>query len=149
KAIPTILTPDQVKRFRQIMLQIREQPATRVGVTTVPIPSAAAYPGVAEAIKLTPEQKTRMIEGDEPATVLTADQKTVIKEIPGEPNKGPTTTPTPPPVNDPNPRPPTGLLQFPSRTRSLATGAFDEPLKITPQQRVKLEAANADFQEAT
>ena len=70
-----MLTAKYAKRFRQIMLQAHEQPTNSPrGAIATTIASAAAYPGVAEAIKLTDEQKKKLIDGTATAEVLTADQ---------------------------------------------------------------------------
>jgi hypothetical protein len=91
KALTDILTAEQAKRFRQIVLQSRERPPAE-GVRPRPsalVPSAVGYPGVADAVKLTPEQKKNLAGGTNPSEVLTADQKAAIKGMLGDPFKGP------------------------------------------------------------
>ncbi|MBY0461266.1 MAG: hypothetical protein K2V38_28410, partial [Gemmataceae bacterium] len=79
--IAKVLDEDQAKRFRQIMLQTREL----AGQWVV---SAVSYPGVAEAVKLTEENRNKMILGTASAEVLTDEQKSAIKKMLGEPFKG-------------------------------------------------------------
>ena len=49
---------------------------------------AVAYPGVTEAIKLTPEQKMRILAGTWSGDVLNDEQKSAIKEMFGKPYQG-------------------------------------------------------------
>lgn len=88
KALGEILTADQAKRFRQVAIQIREQPAQPFGADLTTVSSAASYPGVAEAVKLTAEQKKKLIDGTAPANVLTDEQKAAVKDLRGDPFKG-------------------------------------------------------------
>jgi hypothetical protein len=85
KGLIDILTKEQQTRYRQLMLQRAESglmPPNRIV-----IPSAAAYPGVAEAIKLTAEQKKMLLVGEGAAQVLSDEQKMAIKTMLGEPAK--------------------------------------------------------------
>lgn len=92
-SIRTILTPDQSARFRQIMLQSYEPRTSPPAVPTTRVMSAAAYPGVAAELKLTDEQKQRLIAGEAAAQVLTPEQNAAIAKMLGEPFKGDFTVP--------------------------------------------------------
>lgn len=76
------LTEKQAKRYRQIMLREREQVGSRAGDY---VGSAVSFPGVAEEVKLTGDQKARLIEGEEPLEVLSPDQHLSIADMLGEP----------------------------------------------------------------
>jgi hypothetical protein len=80
-ALAGILDPRQAKRFRQLMIQHRERPDSPY---TTAVVSGVTYPGVAEELKLTAEQKKRLIEGDHPVDVLTEGQRKAYKEMLGE-----------------------------------------------------------------
>ena len=81
KALNDILTREQLLRFRQIVLQQLEA-GVRVDFPGQ-LPTAAIYPGVAEAIRLTVPQKNRLQNGDKAADVLSEDQKQVIEGMLG------------------------------------------------------------------
>jgi hypothetical protein len=86
QTLQSILTNEQQKRFAELMIQSREaQRSTRLSIagsnTTV------ALPGVAKAIELTSEQKTKILEGKSPTEVLTAEQKAKLTKLAGEPAK--------------------------------------------------------------
>ena len=142
EALGKLLDEDQAKRFRQIMIQVREQrPQTPPGARTALIPSAVVYPGVAEAVKLTDEQKKQLIAGAEPATVLTDAQKSAIKAMEGKKFDGDLTFP------QFGTRPP----QMPATVRLFAAGnvpVAEEDLKLTAEQLKALAAARVAYQKA-
>lgn len=138
-ALAEVLTPGQRERFRQVMLQIAE---ARNGPTVYQVPSAVAYPGVADAVKLTAGQRAKLLAGADPAEVLTADQKAAIRAMLGDQYRGRVTPTTIGPVNTPAP------AAGPSRVRQLTTGRFDAVLKITPEQKAKIAAAYASYEDA-
>ncbi|QDU23534.1 hypothetical protein [Urbifossiella limnaea] len=78
-----LLTPAQGKRFREIMMQARERNAITKGASM--LPSAVSYPGAAEAVGLTADQRTALIAGTDAAEVLTAPQKETLAKLMGEP----------------------------------------------------------------
>ncbi len=94
KALADILTKEQQARFRELLIQHAEAPrrdtgkgffgkgGSPAGFTTRV--SAASVPGVAEAIKLTAEQKKQIFDGAPAATVLTDAQKAAIKKMMGK-----------------------------------------------------------------
>jgi hypothetical protein len=80
-----LLTAEQARRFREIMLQYfnnpRESGLANQNGTIHPV----AYPGVAETVKLTEEQKKSLLAGTSPYEVLTFEQKKAIVKMLGEP----------------------------------------------------------------
>lgn len=86
KALADILTPGQAERFRQLMLQSADQflARNRGGSAFGP----AGYPGVATAIKLTDDQKAKLLDGNHPGVVLTAGQNSAIEVLMGRPFTG-------------------------------------------------------------
>lgn len=141
KAVGEFLTADQVKRFRQLMLQRAEAEnnSTRRNATTVP--GAISYAGVAEAVKLTAEQKTKLIDGEKSDEVLTADQKAAIKGMLGKKFEGDWTT-----------RPTTGpgggfrrLDAMPTTAAVLLNVSWDV-FKLTPEQVTKLVPVVNEYQ---
>lgn len=132
-----LLTADQAKRFREIMMQARERNAARIagrgGISTA-IPSAVAYPGVAEAIRLTADQKKSLFDGTAPAQVLTADQKAAITKMLGAPY-------TPAPVATTLPRATQTLTILTGRNSATAAA-----LGLTPEQTQAIEAAQEKYQ---
>ncbi|MCE9532787.1 MAG: hypothetical protein K8T89_16950 [Planctomycetes bacterium] len=144
KAITEILTADQRKRLRQIVLQIMEGPNTLTSIYSRY--GAAAYPGVAEEIKLTPEQKAKLFGGTKPADVLSDMQKSAIKDMLGEPYKGRTTTTPGSGAGGPGggfgggSRASSGdsAPSIPARVRLITGNRLDEPLKVTPEQKKKI-----------
>jgi Spy/CpxP family protein refolding chaperone len=88
KALREHLKPEQAKRFREIMLQLQEGPSSRTrGFAPSDIRSAVIYPGVAEEVKLTAQQKDKLLDGAPPAEVLTGEQKSAIRAMLGQPYK--------------------------------------------------------------
>ena len=85
KALTDTLTKEQLARLRELELQRLEEPA--LGGGPLGRPTAAGYPGVAEAIKLTAEQKKQLLAGEIPSEVLTAAQKELIAGMLGKPVK--------------------------------------------------------------
>jgi hypothetical protein len=79
KVIREIMTPEQFKRYEQVLFQLYE----RRGLA-----SALRLQEIAQQLKLTDEQKTKLANNEEPAKVLTADQTAKLKELRGEPFKG-------------------------------------------------------------
>jgi hypothetical protein len=94
KVLADVLTKEQQARFRELNLQQLEAPAGPGGSGPgggfgpgFAFRTAASYPGVAEAIKLTAEQKKRLIDDGRPADVLTDEQKKQIAGMLGKPAK--------------------------------------------------------------
>ncbi|MFO0868652.1 MAG: hypothetical protein U0935_06845 [Pirellulales bacterium] len=90
-ALSKLLTAEQAARFRQLMLQAllaAERSSTGFGVYT-----AAGYPGVAEELKLTDEQRQRLIDGAKTEAVLTAEQAAQLQRLTGTPFTGSLTLP--------------------------------------------------------
>ncbi|HYH69479.1 MAG TPA: hypothetical protein VD866_32590 [Urbifossiella sp.] len=81
------LNPEQRKRFRQLCIQCRQSLNSQQmgGNNMYP---ATGVPGVADDLKLTPEQRKRIIDtGDEDGT-LTAAQRAEFKRLTGPPMAG-------------------------------------------------------------
>jgi Spy/CpxP family protein refolding chaperone len=92
KCIADLLTPEQARRFHQLMIQARDQlPRARFDI--LPVTSVAAYPGVADAIKLTAAQKDQLVGGIDPDYVLTPDQRAIIVKLKGDLVQGDLTPP--------------------------------------------------------
>lgn len=86
KTLNDLLTLGQARRFRQVMLQSLERgPAERL---TLEIPSAVAYPGVADAVKLTDAQRASLIDGEHPRDVLSPEQHVAVRAMLGAPFRG-------------------------------------------------------------
>lgn len=87
QAFDTHFTPAQRKRFRELCIQVRQQlTAQQLGNGGMYLPTAV--PGVAADLKLTPDQRKRLIEtGDEDGT-LTAEQRAELKRLAGPPLAG-------------------------------------------------------------
>lgn len=138
-----ILTNDQAARFRQIMMQAREQAPLGFEKTTAVV-SAVAYPGAAEAVKLTPEQRKALLAGALAKEVLTAEQKTLLERLMGEPFQGEFSTA----------KTTTKESAFPiSPIITLLVGKTTGPgveaeLKLTPEQSKRLTAARTAYQSA-
>jgi hypothetical protein len=137
-----LLSEEQAKRFRQLQLQYWEQEA---GTPTSPrgslVASAAAYPGVAEAIKLTEDQQKKLTAGVAAAEVLTDAQKSAIKEMLGTPFKGPLGAGGgPSPFN----------VRSSAIVRLFAVPPKDteDPIKFTDDQVKALTAARGAYQSA-
>ncbi len=134
-ALGKLLTPEQAKRFREIMLQAHDRGEVNQNAVTRPIRSAITYPGVAETVKLTDEQKKKLLAGSPPAKVLTDDQRKAIAGMLGEPFEGdfytPPFTTRPPgfPERSTIPKPtPIGQLYLADKT------SVETALKLTPEQ---------------
>lgn len=138
KALGDIFTEPQAKRFKEVMLQVRDGAVPPKGIAAI-VRAPAAYPGVAEAIKLTPEQKKRLIDNEDAAAVLTDDQKAALKLMMGEPYKGSRAT--------------GGFVVPPNLPRSTSRvnllGRSPESLKLSPEQQAKVTAAYLEYREAT
>jgi len=81
------LNPEQRKRFRQLCIQCRQSLNAQQGGMNNMYP-ATGVPGVADDLKLTPEQRKRIVDtGDEDGT-LTAAQRTELKRLTGPPMAG-------------------------------------------------------------
>ncbi len=99
KELADILTPEQQARFRQIVLQTRAKPSTTVRGTMSVVSryvTAAGYPGVADELKLTMEQREKLTGGTLADQVLTPEQNKQLQSLLGEPYKGQLIAPTPP-----------------------------------------------------
>lgn len=79
-------TADQKKRFGELCIQLRQQlTAQQAGGGAYP---ATGAPGVADRLKLTPEQRTRIIDTGEEDEVLTAAQRAELTRLAGAPLAG-------------------------------------------------------------
>lgn len=79
-------TADQKKRFGELCIQLRQQlTAQQAGGNAYP---ATGAPGVADRLKLTPEQRTRIIDTGEEDEVLTAAQRAELTRLAGTPLAG-------------------------------------------------------------
>jgi DNA-binding TFAR19-related protein (PDSD5 family) len=131
KALDDILTTEQRKRFRQLVIQYHERvPGSGFGELGVPTP-AVGVPGVADEVKLTADQKQKILDGTDPNEVLTGDQKATIKKLAGEPMKGEFTQPF---WGGGRPRGSTRLTL-------LDAGAINPELKLTAEQEYKIALA--------
>lgn len=80
--------PDQKKRFRELCVQLRQQlNAQQVGGGGGGYP-ASGTPGVADELKLTPEQRQRIVDTGEEDEVLTPDQQAHLRRLAGTPIPG-------------------------------------------------------------
>jgi hypothetical protein len=78
--------PDQKKRFRELCIQLRQQlNDQRVGSGAYPVSGA---PGVADELKLTVEQRKRIIDTGEEDETLTPAQRAQLKRLAGTPISG-------------------------------------------------------------
>lgn len=143
KALADVLSKEQQARLRELMLQRLESPPAGGGFRAPGrlLPTAASYPGVADAIKLTAGQKEKLLGGDAPAGVLTAAQKEQIKGMLGKPADlaavfAPTPGVGPPGAFGPSLSPENQLL--------LNTSVWDA-LKLTDDQVVKLVPAANEY----
>lgn len=141
KKLAEILTPEQQKRFRELMIQYREMLANQQGGfrTTV---SAVGLPGVAEDLKVTADQKKRLLAGDAPGDVLTADQKAALKKLAGTPMKGEFARG---PTGGPRPT----ALQPSVRMSLLESAALVAELKLTADQEYRVALALEAYYRAT
>jgi hypothetical protein len=81
------LTADQRKRLPGLGIQLRQQlNADRGGGAAVYPPTGT--PGVADALKLTPEQRKRILETGQEDDVLTPAQRDELKQLAGPPLTG-------------------------------------------------------------
>lgn len=151
KALGGILTKEQRARLGELMIQQAEGPRTGPGGGTVAAPS---LPGVAEAIKLTDDQKKKYLDGAAAAEVLTDDQKKAIKEMAGKAvdievvfaRRGPGGGPGgdgPGPISGP-PR-----AALPHTVTLARSTVFWDAIKVAPEQVNKLAAAFNEYTLAT
>lgn len=77
RLVADILTPEQARRFRGILVQDLQKNATPGAVTR--------FPGVAEELKLTEEQTNRLAQGRSLASVLTPEQQKRLQDLAGAP----------------------------------------------------------------
>ncbi len=97
-ALAKILTPEQRTRFRQLMLQAlvaNERRGNSFRLQTVAGYTVTGYPGVAQELQLTDEQKERLINGTATALVLTTDQSAQLTKLLGPPFAGDLSLPPP------------------------------------------------------
>jgi hypothetical protein len=128
KAVGDILSADQLKRFKQLVLQ--RAPATGV----------ARYTDVIDGLKLTDEQKQELSDGESPDTVLTRDQQARLKEMQGEPFKGTLTRALP-----------AGLPPFrvtPPVVYYLEQPSVQDDLKLSDEQRRQVKGLAPLWQKA-
>jgi hypothetical protein len=79
KVIRDILTPEQFKRYEQVLLQLTERRSPG---------SAARITEIAQQLRITPEQQEKLAANEDPAKVLTEQQQAKLKELSGEPFQG-------------------------------------------------------------
>lgn len=135
KSLADLLTPEQARRFHQLMIQARDQlPRARFDI--LPVSSLAAYPGVAEAVNLTTAQKEQLVGGIDPHFVLTPEQKATVARLKGDLVQGDLT-------------PPNQRSALVVRGAGRYTDLLDvnwESLKLTPEQIAKLVPAITRYQ---
>lgn len=128
KALADILDKDQQARLRELFLQQLE---TRITSPFANSYGAVGYPGVADAIKLTADQKKKLFANERTADVLTDDQKKAVQAMLGKPADLTTVF---------------AVTAGPARNRSalppgyqlLLNSALWDELKLTPEQVTKL-----------
>jgi Spy/CpxP family protein refolding chaperone len=141
RTLNKVFASAQAKRFRQIM--IRERNGIRVvtsGMYRYLIESAAAYPGVAEELKLRDEQRQELIGGKSPEKVLTEQQKSAIEKMLGEAFGDESAT-----------RRPSFVFYATGFLEDFVTGQnrlFAPALKLTADQSKSLEAVRQAYREA-
>jgi hypothetical protein len=152
--IETLLSAEQARRFREIMLQVLKHtadipPGLTSNIRPMTISHPIRYPGVAEAVKLTDKQKQQLISKESLDDVLTRDQRKAIAKMLGEPFKGSLRE-----IQDPSlitqplrPVTPTRrVIPPPLITLSDAAGKkLDEVLKLTAEQSKTINKALGDF----
>jgi len=104
--------------------------------------SAVGLPGVAEDLKVTADQKKRLLAGDAPGDVLTADQKAALKKLAGTPMKGEFARG---PTGGPRPT----ALQPSVRMSLLESAALVAELKLTADQEYRVALALEAYYRAT
>jgi hypothetical protein len=137
KVVGDILTPDQLKRFKQVTLQ---QLAARPGPLAGR--AVARYKEVIEGLKLTEAQREQLFVGEALDKVLTKDQQAKWKELLGEPFKG--TLALGFPAGGPG-----GLRAPPLILRYAEHPAVQAELKLSDEQRKKVDDLRAKWREAT
>jgi hypothetical protein len=147
EALASVLDQKQARRFRQIMMQQREYAVRPFDRS---IRSAATYPGVAEELKLSAEQRKRLIEGEHAAEVLTDQQWTSLRaslgdrytgDAPFDPlaRFGPRGVPAPQPKKTPQPVKTPRINREQARAEFLTLFSW-EPLALSPEQATQLTA---------
>lgn len=141
KALADVFTADQAKRWQELLVQRAEilnnqNRGGGIGATNLGV---IAVPGVADAVKLTAEQKKKLLDEGKPDEVLTAEQKATIKELAGKKHEGDFAV---------GPRggfTPTQRSTWPTTAailRAVPSGVF----KITPEQTDKFAEALNRYQ---
>lgn len=135
KSLADILTKEQQARLREVFLQQLDMRVTSPFANSF---GAVGYPGVAEAVKLTADQKKKILAGERSADVLTDEQKKAIQGMLGKTADLPTIFA--------NPRPPRSPVVAvpPTHSALLDTTLWDE-LKLTPEQITKLVPALNEY----
>jgi hypothetical protein len=131
KALADILTAEQRKRFRELVIQYREQVAAAAPGVLNTTTSGVGLPGVADELKITADQKRKLLDGSDPADVLTADQQVLLKKLAGEPAKGAFLI-----AGRGSPR-----VRASTRVSLLDTPPVADELKLTPEQRYRVGLA--------
>lgn len=139
KVVDGILTADQAKRHRELMLQRAENLLNQAkgGFFNTGV-GAVGYPGIAEAVKLSSAQKTKLLDGDTPSAVLTADQKAAIKNMLGKEFQG----------NFGFAQRPGPGATSPTTAAVLVNVSWDV-FKLTPEQVTKLVPVANEYQRET
>ncbi|MFO0879421.1 MAG: hypothetical protein U0840_18905 [Gemmataceae bacterium] len=143
KALADILTKEQRTRFHELLIQQAE--AARGTPALVLRSGAVSIPGVAEAIKLTVEQKKRILDGTPEADVLTDNQKATLKTLRGKEAE----------IVEIFARPgsPVATAPFasalPAAARLPQTLAYWDAIKVTPEQATRLTRALNAYHLAT
>ncbi len=85
EALASILDAEQTKRFREIMIQRRERgELLGLRARSTELRCGLTYPGVAEELRLSAEQKRRLAGDEHPVAVLTGEQWKAYRELRGE-----------------------------------------------------------------
>jgi hypothetical protein len=143
KAVADVLTKEQQARFREINLQRLEAPPLPGPGFGPPVQTtAASYPGVAEEVKLTAEQKKKLLDGTKPADVLTAEQKKAIAGMLGKPAKLDVVFAPP---NFPGPGPGVPARALSSEAQLLLNTVAWDGVKLTRDQVSKLVPAANEY----
>ncbi|MFO0879419.1 MAG: hypothetical protein U0840_18895 [Gemmataceae bacterium] len=135
KTLADILTKEQRARFREVLIQQAEAARGTPGLALRS--GAVSIPGVAEAIKLTAEQKKNILDGTPEATVLTDNQKAAIKAMRGKEVQIAAIFGR----SDFSAFQPTSRQPLPRAVTLTQTLAYWDAIKVTPEQAARLAAA--------
>jgi hypothetical protein len=137
KALAALLTPEQMKRLSEIMLQ---------KALAGPVNSGTHFANLVEVrdrLKLTTDQRNKLLEGKAPEQVLTADQFTDFKSMQGKPFTA-TLQATRPPI-DPTTPPSRALANRMRPSGAVTEQNIQTELKLTEEQKVKIDLLVKNF----